>query len=81
VLLEERRVLLSGDVLSTWNALTGRDGPQIMPSGLNVDSERALASLSALERITADVVLPGHGEPWTAGVEEAVRLARAAGRS
>jgi glyoxylase-like metal-dependent hydrolase (beta-lactamase superfamily II) len=79
--LEDRKALLSGDVLATWNALTGRDGPQIMPSGLNVDSDQALSSLSALEAIEADVVLPGHGEPWTEGVPEALRRARAAGRS
>jgi hypothetical protein len=27
------------------------------------------------------VLLPGHGEPWTEGAAEAVRLARAAGPS
>ena len=27
------------------------------------------------------VILPGHGEPWRGGVAEALRLARAAGRS
>ena len=79
--LEDRRALLSGDVLATWNALTGRLGPQIMPSGLNIDSDQALNSLSALEGIEADVLLPGHGEPWTDGVPEALRRARAAGRS
>jgi glyoxylase-like metal-dependent hydrolase (beta-lactamase superfamily II) len=52
-----------------------------MPSGLNIDSDQALNSLSALEGIEADVLLPGHGEPWTDGVPEALRRARAAGRS
>jgi hypothetical protein len=28
-----------------------------------------------------DVLLPGHGEPWTDGAAEAIRLARAAGPS
>jgi hypothetical protein len=31
--------------------------------------------------LPADVLLPGHGEPWTGGAAEAVRLARAAGPS
>jgi glyoxylase-like metal-dependent hydrolase (beta-lactamase superfamily II) len=81
LLLEGRRVLLTGDVLATRNPLTGRVGPQIMPSGLNHDTPQALRSLAALEGIAADVVLPGHGQPWTEGVAEALRLARAAGPS
>jgi glyoxylase-like metal-dependent hydrolase (beta-lactamase superfamily II) len=81
LLLEGRRVLLTGDVLATRNPLTGRLGPQIMPSGLNSDTPQALRSLAALDGIAADVVLPGHGEPWTGGVAEALRLARAAGPS
>jgi len=52
-----------------------------MPSGLNRDTPQALRSLAALDWVAADVLLPGHGEPWTEGVAEAVRLARAAGRS
>jgi glyoxylase-like metal-dependent hydrolase (beta-lactamase superfamily II) len=81
LLLEGRRVLLTGDVLATRNPLTGRLGPQIMPSGLNSDTPQALRSLAALDGIAADVVLPGHGEPWTGGMAEALRLARAAGPS
>jgi hypothetical protein len=45
ILLEDRSVLFTGDVLCTHNAYTGRVGPQIMPSGLNADTPRALASL------------------------------------
>lgn len=81
ILLEGRSVLLTGDVLCTHNAYTGRSGPQIMPSGLNADTPQALASLANLDGIKADVLLPGHGEPWTGGVEEAIRRARAAGPS
>jgi len=81
LLLEGRRVLLTGDVLATRNPLTGRVGPQIMPSGLNRDTPQALGSLEVLDRIAADILLPGHGEPWTEGAAEAARLARAAGPS
>jgi glyoxylase-like metal-dependent hydrolase (beta-lactamase superfamily II) len=81
LLLEGRRVLLTGDVLATRNPLTGRVGPQVMPSGLNRDTPTALRSLDALDAITADVLLPGHGEPWTEGAPEAARLARLAGPS
>ena len=81
ILLEDRRVLFSGDVLCTHNAYTGRVGPQIMPSGLNADTAQALESLANLTGIKADLLLPGHGESWTGGVEEAIRRARAAGPS
>jgi glyoxylase-like metal-dependent hydrolase (beta-lactamase superfamily II) len=81
ILLEDRGVLFTGDVLCTHNAFTGRVGPQIMPSGLNADTPRALASLANLTGIKAGVLLPGHGESWTGGVEEAIRQAWAAGPS
>lgn len=68
-------------VEETRNPLTGRTGSQIAPDGLNRDSEQALASLDALATVRADLLLPGHGEPWTEGVQEAVRLAKVAGRS
>lgn len=78
---ESRRVLLTGDTLVTRNPLTGRIGPQIMPSGLNTDSAQALGSLDNLAGITADVLLAGHGEPWTDGMPEAISRAKAAGIS
>jgi len=52
-----------------------------MPSGFNQDTAQALWSLDALKGLTADVILPGHGEPWTGGTDEAVRLAHVAGPS
>lgn len=79
--LEERRMLLTGDCLVTRNPLTGRRGPQIMPRALNRDSRQALQSLARLEDLPVDMILPGHGEPWTQGVLRAVRFARDAGPS
>jgi glyoxylase-like metal-dependent hydrolase (beta-lactamase superfamily II) len=81
VIFERRRVLLTGDCLVMRNPLTGRKGPQIMPDALNRDSDLALRSLDRLEGLPADIVLPGHGEPWKDGVAKAVALARTAGRS
>jgi glyoxylase-like metal-dependent hydrolase (beta-lactamase superfamily II) len=81
VLLEERRALLTGDALVTRNPLTGRRGPQIMPSGLNRDSQEALRSLDALARTNVDLILPGHGDPWAGEPAEAVRTAREQGIS
>jgi glyoxylase-like metal-dependent hydrolase (beta-lactamase superfamily II) len=78
---EGRRALMTGDALVLLNPLTGRKGPQIAPSGLNRDSKQALASLDSIAALTADIVLPGHGDPWTDGVADAVRRAKAAGFS
>jgi glyoxylase-like metal-dependent hydrolase (beta-lactamase superfamily II) len=76
-----RSALMTGDSLVLRNPLTGRTGPQIAPAALNRDSQQALRSLDGLAGLTADVLLPGHGDPWTNGVPEAVRMAKAAGPS
>ena len=81
IFAEKYSALMTGDALCTWNAYTGRQGPQIMPAALNQDSAQALASLDNLRGITAAVILPGHGDPWTLGVPEALHRAKAAGRS
>jgi len=78
---ETHGALFIGDLLCTWNPLTGRLGPQLMPGGLNVSSDTILESLGLIEHLDADLVLPGHGEPWTEGPAAAVARARAAGRS
>jgi len=78
---EDRLAVISGDTLITHNPLTGRTGPQVQPSGFNRDTAQALASLSALEHLTAEIILPGHGEPWHGPISQAVQLARAAGPS
>jgi glyoxylase-like metal-dependent hydrolase (beta-lactamase superfamily II) len=69
-----------GDALATLAVTTGARGPQLAP--FTADPAQALASLDRLERMEASWVLPGHGEPWTGGPREAVRLVRerAAGR-
>jgi glyoxylase-like metal-dependent hydrolase (beta-lactamase superfamily II) len=76
---ERHGVLCVGDVLYTVSVLTGRRGPQIGPRCFNVSSDQALDSLSAIEGVEADVLLFGHGEPWTEGAAAAVAAARATG--
>jgi len=61
-LLEERGVLFSGDALVTLDSATGRTGPQ--PIRWNDEPDQAAASYERLRNIAAEVVLPGHGEPW-----------------
>jgi glyoxylase-like metal-dependent hydrolase (beta-lactamase superfamily II) len=75
----DRGVLLTGDALCTWNPLTGRPGPQVMPAGLAVSSAAEMESLARLEGLEAGMLVPGHGEPWTEGVDAAVARAREAG--
>jgi glyoxylase-like metal-dependent hydrolase (beta-lactamase superfamily II) len=67
--------LLVGDAFSTLAVTTGARGPIIAP--FTADADEALRSLDRLAGLEAGWVLPGHGEPWTGGVDEAVRLVRA----
>ena len=52
-----------------------------MPSAFNVSTDACFESLAAIEGLAAEVVLPGHGEPWREGPAAAVARAREAGRS
>jgi glyoxylase-like metal-dependent hydrolase (beta-lactamase superfamily II) len=71
--------VISGDALVTLDPYTGHRGPQIVAGAATADSEQALRSLDRLAATGAGTVLPGHGEPWTAGVGTAVELARERG--
>jgi glyoxylase-like metal-dependent hydrolase (beta-lactamase superfamily II) len=79
--LESRGVLVAGDLLCTRNPLTGAREPQLMPSAFNLSSASILDSLSKIEGLGAGTIVFGHGEPWTDGAAEAVRVARATGRT
>lgn len=80
VLLHEARGLLfAGDLLCSWNPLTGARGPELMPGALNLSSAKMLDSLSRLEGLEAGTILFGHGEAWAHGAAEAVRRAREVG--
>ena len=79
--LESRKVLIAGDLLCTRNPLTGSRGPQLMPSAFNLSSATMLDSLKKIEGLDAETIVFGHGDPWVEGVAEAVRRARAIGRT
>jgi glyoxylase-like metal-dependent hydrolase (beta-lactamase superfamily II) len=74
----DRGALMAGDALCTWNPLTGRPGPQLMPRAFASSTSQASESLARIEGIDAGVVLPGHGDPWTDGVATLVARAREA---
>jgi glyoxylase-like metal-dependent hydrolase (beta-lactamase superfamily II) len=65
-----------GDGLTTRHVLTGRTGPQ--PAPFTDEPERAIASLRTLVDTGATWVLPGHGAPWSGGVEAAVAAVESA---
>src|SRR3954454_16780134 len=50
--------LFAGDALCTQNPLTGKRGPQLMPSAFNASTDQALASLDRLPRPPGPGVLP-----------------------
>jgi glyoxylase-like metal-dependent hydrolase (beta-lactamase superfamily II) len=68
------RALLVGDAFATYAVTTGVSGPQIAP--FTADPTQALESLARIEGVSADVLLPGHGDPWRGGTEEAIRRIR-----
>jgi glyoxylase-like metal-dependent hydrolase (beta-lactamase superfamily II) len=74
-------VLFTGDALCGRNPLTGRVGPQVMPTAFNTSTDQALASLDRLEGVPARTLLFGHGDPWTEGAATAVESARRLGTS
>ena len=71
-------VLFAGDALCTWNPVTGKRGPQRFPSAMNVSNVQALESLGLIETLDAQVVLPGHGEPYRGSPAASVAEARRA---
>ena len=71
--------IFMGDTMSTLAVTTGRTGPMIAP--FTADPAQALSSLDRLADIEATWVLPGHGQPWTGGLGEAIRLTRAGAAS
>ena len=73
-----RDALFVGDALATYAVTTGAVGPELAP--FSADPAQAVESLGRLDGIVATHVLPGHGQAWSGGVAEAVRLVRASVR-
>jgi glyoxylase-like metal-dependent hydrolase (beta-lactamase superfamily II) len=62
--------IFMGDAMTTRSVTTGIVGPDLGP--FTVDHAMALASLDALDELSARLVLPGHGDAWTAGLPAAL---------
>ena len=76
LLFERRGALFVGDELCTWNPITGERRPQRMPGPFNEDNRAGVQSLGALEKLDAEILLPGHGDPFRGSPAAAVRQAR-----
>jgi glyoxylase-like metal-dependent hydrolase (beta-lactamase superfamily II) len=74
--LPDAGVVFSGDALVTFDPYRRRRGPRLLVKGVNEDPDQARASLDRLAELNAQVLLPGHGEPWRDGVAAAVAEAR-----
>jgi len=73
-----RDAVFVGDAFATRDVLSGGIGPRLAPFG--ADLSQAFDSLRRLDGIDARYALPGHGQPWTAGLEDALARVRARGR-
>lgn len=76
LLVEDRGVLLCGDVLATRNIYTGREGNPQLLGPADEDHDAARASLGQLEGLGSVTLLPGHGNPWRGEIDTALDLAR-----
>jgi glyoxylase-like metal-dependent hydrolase (beta-lactamase superfamily II) len=76
---EARGLLFAGDLICTWNPLTGVRGLELMPRALSLSSGTMLDSLTKLEPLEVGAILFGHGDTWTEGASAAVRRARQIG--
>ena len=66
--------IFMGDAMTTRSVTTGIVGPALAP--FTVDAAVAAASLETLEGLAVGWVLPGHGDPWSSGLPEALRRIR-----
>ena len=74
-LLKSRGVLFTGDALVTMDLLGSGRGPQIMDDRFHVDPVLVRHSLTRVADTQADLLLPGHGDPWRGTLAEAVKAA------
>ena len=72
----DRGLLFTGDGLITMDLIGPGLGPQMIEERFNLDHELAVSSLDRIVDLEAEVLLPGHGEPWRGGPREAVAQAR-----
>lgn len=75
-LLEESKILFTGDALATRDLFSEQTGPQIMPDAFHLNPAQARESLDVLAGLETSVVLPGHGHPYEGSIADAVATAK-----
>jgi glyoxylase-like metal-dependent hydrolase (beta-lactamase superfamily II) len=69
-------LLFSGDGLITMDLVGTGVGPQKIDPKFDLDANQSLASLDRIIDLDANLLLPGHGQPWKGTPAEAVRIVR-----
>jgi glyoxylase-like metal-dependent hydrolase (beta-lactamase superfamily II) len=69
-----RGAVFAGDALITHRLVT--ESASLMPHYLNEDNAACRESLDVIEKLEADVLLVGHGDPWRDGSAAAAAAAR-----
>lgn len=62
--------LLTGDTIATAHATSRRTGPQLLPAWFDHDRGGVETAVTTLRSLDADLVLPGHGQPWRGRLSE-----------
>ena len=75
--LPEAGAVVTGDALVTAHPTSSRRGPQLLAGWFNQSSSQARAALEDLGRLDAELLLPGHGDPWRGPMSAAVQGALA----
>lgn len=73
---ESSGAMISGDAICTRDPVTGRTGPRLAHDVVNEDPDMTRRSLDELGSVGADVLLPGHGDPWRGAMADAAAEAR-----
>jgi glyoxylase-like metal-dependent hydrolase (beta-lactamase superfamily II) len=69
-------LLFTGDGIITTDLLGPDTGPQMIENRFNLDTAQALESLDRIVDLDANLLLPGHGDPWVGSPSDAVSLVR-----
>lgn len=75
-LLEDRKILFTGDAIATRDLFSDRTGPEMMPDAFHTNPAQARESLDTLAGLDATLVLPGHGHPYEGSIADAVATAK-----
>jgi glyoxylase-like metal-dependent hydrolase (beta-lactamase superfamily II) len=74
--LADGKTLFCGDALATRSLTRAGIGPQFLDDVFHTDPDLARRSLDHLAVLGTDLLLPGHGDPWSGPIDELVARAR-----